>query len=276
MKKTTLLKLFIFLLLSVAFQVLLFELYGRFQGPMKKVSYGAGDEWFDPSLMRLSNLSKLQAFCDSLYGHTQIATSDSAIYANIVGRVLRLRFYHGYSYHNLGQNFIGHLLAPLVHSNLGAIVIPDDILKHPNAACSQQSIIGMELFKRKGYPVRKVGFYDPQVQAGHFCFEVFYGGSWHYFDPNKEPELEILERHSRPSIADLTADYHLLDSVYYKEDSTVRRGYLLHYTYGPVNQFPAKNARLYQQATRFFSYTLFFWLLLIGWWVSRKFKKEIF
>ena len=39
--------------------------------------------------------------------------------------------------------------SPLIKEDLNAIVIPNDILKHPMAACSQQSIIGMEVFKKK-------------------------------------------------------------------------------------------------------------------------------
>jgi hypothetical protein len=273
-KKETLFKLLAFLVLSVAFQILLFELYGRFRGPINPAAYTAEGEMFDPSLMRLNNMDRLLAYCDSVYGKTEIAPQDSGQYANIVGRVLQFRFYHSYSYYRLGQNFIGWAMAPAIHVNLSAIVIPDDILKHPNAACSQQSIIGMELLKRKGYPVRKVGFYDPAAQAGHFCFEAFYEGKWHFFDPNKEPTLDILERLDRPSIAELTSDLNLLDAVYHREDSAVRRGYLLNYTYGPENNFPAKKARIYQIATKFFSYTLFFWLLLAGWWLGKWYSKR--
>ena len=274
MKKQTFLRLVAFVVLSVAFQILLFELYGRFVKPVNNASYGPQEEWFDPSLMRLNNMEKLQAFCDSVYGQKDIGENDSAHYANMTGKIMRLRFYHGYSYYNLGQNFLGWALAPIIHRDLSAIVIPNDILKHPNAACSQQSIVGMQLLQKKGFKVRKVGFYDPAVQSGHFCFEVFYGDKWHFFDPDKEPELEILERYNRPSIQEITSNFGLLDSVYRKEDSTVRRGYLLKYTYGDVNTFPAKKARIYQYATMVLSYTLFLWLLLIGWWLGKKLKKK--
>jgi len=217
-------------------------------------------------------MDKLEAFCDSVFKKPILTSKDSVDYANLIGYVLRYRFYHSYSYYRLGQNFIGWALAPIVHKNLSAIVIPDDILKHPQAACSQQSIIGMMLFRRKGFDVRKIGFYDPSSQDGHFCFEVNYGGKWHFFDPDKEPSYQILVNLGRPSIAELMSDKKLLDSVYYREDSSVRNGYLLHYTYGPINKFPAGKARVYQYVTMFLSWTLFFWLLLFGWWIWRKFK----
>jgi hypothetical protein len=57
---------------------------------------------------------------------------------------------------------IGSLLWPgeFVWSHLSAIVLPEDILKYPMAACSQQSIIMMECFKKIGVDYRKVGFED--------------------------------------------------------------------------------------------------------------------
>ena len=82
-------------------------------------------------------------------------------------------------------------LAPFIKKDLSAIVIPNDILKQPMAACSQQSIIGMEVFKRKGFKVRKVGFFYDGY-GGHFCFEAFFYNRWHFFDPDLEPKLSIM------------------------------------------------------------------------------------
>lgn len=270
MKRKKLIRIAGFIILSISLQILLFEVYGRYGGAKASYNPYENAEVYDPSLIRLNNLDKMVGYCDSMYGNQQI--TDSAKYANIVGIVVRNRFFHGYSYYRLGQNFIGWALAPYIHKNLSAIVLPDDILKHSNAACSQQSIIGMLLFMRKGFNVRKVGFYDPDSQGGHFCFEVFYGNKWHFFDPDKEPVREILEKHNRPSIAELEANRALLDSVYYREDSSVRNGYLLKFTYGPVNKFPAPKARIYQYATKLLSWTLFFWLIMFGWWVWKKYN----
>ncbi len=272
MKHQRLIRIAGFILLSIAFQILLFELYGRYKTPEIEFQFKEGSEWFDPSLMRLNSMDKLESYCDSVFGKPIISTADSAKYANLVGFVLRYRFYHGYSYYKLGQNFIGWALAPFVHKNMSAIVIPNDILKHPNAACSQQSIIGMELFRKKGFTVRKVGFFDPIVIKGHFCFEVFYGNKWHFFDPDKEPVLRLLVDLNRPSIKELTSNKKLMDSIYYKEDSIARSGYLTKFSYGPVNKFPAPNAIIYQYVTMFLSWTLFFWLILFGWWVWRRVK----
>lgn len=274
MGKVSYLRFCFFIILAASLQVLLFEIYGRFEKPKNGFRYTRNEEWFDSTLMRLNNLDRMEAFCDSVYGQSTIAIMDSSRYADIVGYVLRLRFYHGYSYYRLGQNFIGWALAPFINNDLSAIVIPDDILKHPNAACSQQSIIGMELLKRKGFAVRKVGFYDSIARAGHFCFEAYFGSKWHFFDPDKEPSLRLLEKYGRPSIEELTSNKKLLDSIYYREDSTVRNGYLLKYSYGKVNSFPAPRAIIYQYTTKFLSWSLFFWILLTGYWAWKRRRRR--
>lgn len=38
------------------------------------------------------------------------------------------------------------------------LFIPDDIMQYPMAACSQQSIVLMEFFRKKSIPYRKIGF----------------------------------------------------------------------------------------------------------------------
>jgi len=42
------------------------------------------------------------------------------------------------------------------------------------AACSQQSIVGMEVFKTKGIKVRKIGFFADGY-GGHFVLKLFSG-----------------------------------------------------------------------------------------------------
>ncbi len=94
-------------------------------------------------------------------------------------------------------------------------MIPDDILKYPKAACSQQSIIGMEVFKRKGFKVRKVGFFMDGL-GGHFCYEAFFKDKWHFFDPDLEPKLSIMTKSHFPGIAEIVKNDSLLHSLYYK------------------------------------------------------------
>ncbi|MES1198083.1 MAG: hypothetical protein ABUL41_02290, partial [Chitinophagaceae bacterium] len=109
-------------------------------------------EDFDPSLVRLNSLDKIAAYCDSLYTEKSYIQNVKfeETYPEIVSGVIRNRFYHGYSLYGSYNNFLGALLSKVSMSGLKAIVIPNDILKYPYAACSQQSIVFMELLRRKG------------------------------------------------------------------------------------------------------------------------------
>jgi hypothetical protein len=273
MKTTRWLKLIFLLAISFALQVVFHEVWNFFFFKEKpNIVIDNRGEFFDPSLMRLSSVSKFVDYCDSVYGNKKINSNDSDYYAGIVSQTLKGRFYHGYSYYRLGQNFLAHLFAPFLNKNLSAIVLPDDILKHPNAACSQQSLIGMEVFRKKGFSVRKIGFFNKNY-GGHFCFETFYNGKWHFFDPDLEPEIHTLAKLGRPGIADLVQrGPRLLNALYSKNKRNYVQDALTTYTYGTPNKFPAPNARIYQYATKYLSYTLWFWLILLYFFVRNRFS----
>jgi hypothetical protein len=258
------------LLASFALQLLFWEIRNRFLPKDKPNVFESVDgEHFDPSLSRLSTVSLFTKYCDSIYGSTSINPCDSEKYAGVVAAVLRERFYHGYSYYRLGENSLGFILAPLLKSELSAIVIPDDILKHPNAACSQQSIVGMEAFKGKGFKVRKVGFRTEN--RGHFCYEAFFSGKWHFFDPDGEPRLSVMKANHFPAVSDLVQSEFLLHTVYNKPGKADLEKIFPSYSYGPVNKFPARNARAYQYITKYLSYTLWIWIGLAYVLIRRKF-----
>jgi len=270
MKKIKWLRWFFVLAVSCALQVLFHEVWNLFFYKEKpNIVIDNGGEYFDPSLMHLNSVTKFVDYCDSIYGSHSIRAGDTDRYAIIASLLLRGRFYHGYSCYKLGQNFLATIFAPFIHKDLSAIVIPDDILKHPNAACSQQSIIGMELFKRKGFNVRKVGFFNKNY-GGHFCFEVFYNARWHFFDPDLEPEIHTLARLGQPSIAELAKNTQLVNSLYARNKRNYVQDELTTFTYGKINKFPAPNARFYQYVTKYLSYTLWFWLIMLYFFVRKK------
>src|SRR6266487_5650695 len=246
MKSIKWLKILFLLAISFALQLVFHEIWNfLFYKEKPNIIINNEGEYFDPSLMRLNSISKFVSYCDSLYGIATINAKDSDYYATVISLTLRGRFYHGYSYYRLGQNFLATVLAPMLNKNLSAIVIPDDILKHPNAACSQQSIIGMEVFKRKGFSVRKINFHNKKY-GGHFCFEVFYGGRWHFFDPDLEPEIHTLAKMGRPGIKDLSQHHEIINALYAKNKRNYVLDQLTTYSYGKTNKFPAPNARIYQ------------------------------
>ena len=233
-----------------------------------------GKEEFDPSLGRLNSLKKLEGYCDSIYSldyATKKSTHFEEVYPEIVVSAVKKRFYHGYSYFGLGNNFAAKMLEPLTGKNASAIVLPDEILKYPYGACSQQSIVVMDLLKKKGLLTREVGFQGKL--SGHFSFETFYNGSWHFFDPNMEPDLAILDKYNRPGIAFLTANSQILISAYRNLPNEFVVDVFSHYHYGKPQAALAPWATLYQQVTRFLSYTLWIFFLMAFIWVRRKYRR---
>lgn len=267
MGHTKLLKGFYFILIYISLFLFALELI---PGSNREKAGKNFKEAFDPSLSRLNSLANFIAYCDSLYGSAVISKGDSSRYANIVGLVVKQRFYHSYSEYGIGHNFVGAFLAPLIKSDLSSIVVPDDILKYPNAACSQQSIIGMEVLRLKGFNTRKVGFYK-KGYGGHFTYEAAYDGKWHYYDPDKEPDNVLLTSLNRPSIEELSRDKEIMKAAYPNSQYFKIPGVIDSYFYGPVNTFPASRAIKYQYITRFLSYTLWLWLIFGYLLVKRKF-----
>src|SRR2546423_10838183 len=121
-----------------------------------KKNYGHKWEQYDSSyFLKFQCVNDIIAAADKHFDVSKLNTLD---YYNYVAAIIRKRFYHGYSYYKIKDNPIAFLSGMLIWNNLSAIVLPDDILKHPMAACSQQSIVLMEVFKKKGINFRKVGF----------------------------------------------------------------------------------------------------------------------
>lgn len=227
-------------------------------------SYNYKEE-YDPSLGYLSSIKKLRAHCDSLfYLPNAIYTLEQSekIYTNIVSSVIRKRFYWGYSWYTFSDNYLSVIISKITGGDYAAIVDPDDILKHPNAACSQQSIVMMETLKRKGFKTRKVIFLGKN-KVGHFACEIFYAKKWHFHDPTLEPDTAILNKYDRPNIKFILAHKDLLLLSYrnYSKVSSFMLDVFGHYKYGNTNVFPANNALIFQKTTKFFSNSI--WLFFL-------------
>lgn len=244
---------------------------------MQRVGYGKPvydlKEEFDPSLQSLTSVDKLMAFCDGLYmekANNNIVTVDE-IYPNIVSSVIRKRFYHGYSLYGFSNNYMAMMLSGFTMEGLSAIVVPDDILKYPYAACSQQSIVFMEILQQKGFPTRKVGFKGKN--NGHFCFEVYYDKGWHFYDPDMEPSNAVLTAYKRPAISFLAKHPEVLLQAYHQYPKEKVMDIFTNYSYGTINTFAAPKAVIFQKVSKFLSYTLWSFFLLAFIWVRRKYKR---
>lgn len=260
-----------FLLLTV------YQLAGS-KSSMEHISYEVPPynmkEDFDPALTRLNTIDKLTDYCDSLFlartADGKLQTADH-LYPEIVNSVISKRFYHGYSLYGFRNNYMAMFLSQASIRGLNAIVVPDDIMEYPYAACSQQSIVMMEVMKRKGFSTRKVGFKSERY--GHFCLEVYYAGSWHFFDPDMEPDMSLAGLDTRPGIAYLAANKDILPKLYSKHSLQLVMELFPNYYYGKEDIFPAPKALVFQKVASFLSYTL--WIFFLGAFilVYRKYKK---
>jgi hypothetical protein len=270
-----LLQLGLFIAFNFFLLMTIYQLAGS-ASSMERVSYNKPAynhvEEFDPSLQRLNTVDKLTAFCDSLYEERTYANSKNNFaetYSDITSSVVRKRFYHGYSLYGFSNNFMAMLLSEVSMEGLSAIVIPNDILKYPYAACSQQSIVFMEILKQKGFLTRKVGFSGKN--NGHFCFEVHYNYAWHFYDPDMEPDMAVLNAYNRPSIEFLARHPDILRKAYHQYPSEKVLDIFPNYSYGRVNTFSAPRAIIFQQLTKFFSYTIWLFFLIAFILVRKKY-----
>lgn len=222
----------------------------------KKELYNKQEE-FDSSLVPLNTINKLENYCDSLftgiYGQTTTADYQEN-YIKLAGSVIQKRFYWGYSSYSFNDNYLAVLFSKLTHWGYAAPVIPNDILKYPYAACSQQSIVMMELLKKRGISTRKVGFWGKSSKVGHFAFEAYYKNNWHFYDPTLEPDSAILNKYEQPGIEFIASNPEVLLAAY--KNSNNDENYFLdlfpNYSYGEPDVFPAPNALLVHKVTKFF------------------------
>ncbi|MGZ3871329.1 MAG: hypothetical protein ACXVJD_00340 [Mucilaginibacter sp.] len=220
-----------------------FHLISVPSSPVKK-------ELFDPVLAKkLQSAGELESYIDSVQNVRRIK-SGSVQYADLISNVIRNRFYHCYSHYSLSQNWIAAFCGRFIWYDLSAIVIPDDVLKYPMGACSQQSIILMDFFKRKHIEFRKIAF------DHHFAMEGNFNNKWIYFDPDMEPQYP---QGFRPGLAYLLKDNHL--ELLYK--GVIPADYihvmLGHPKAGKINEYPASKVKFFHIVTGFLSHWL--WIL---------------
>jgi hypothetical protein len=221
-------------------------------------------ESFDPMLARLNSVQKLEQYCDSVYSERILidnTTNFERTYTDVVSEVVRKRFYHGYSTYGYNDNYLASAIAGVTVPGLSSLVIPDEIMKYPYAACSQQAMIEMQALEDKGFKTRKILFHG-KTYGGHFAFEVFYEGAWHFHDPNMEPDKALLASYGMPNIDFLAHHPDLLTKAYNRFPKDQVMDIIPNYSYGPVNTFPAKKAMVFHKATKFLSYTI--WLFFLA------------
>ncbi|WCT14063.1 hypothetical protein [Mucilaginibacter jinjuensis] len=207
------------------------------------------NERFDAKLTsKIQNTDQLVTYIDSVAAVKGIRQNTN-LYAYLILETVEDRFFHSYSHYSLNENWIAALGGRYVWYDVSAIVDANDILKYPMAACSQQSIVLMNVFKAKNIPYRKVGF------DGHYAVEAEINKQWIFFDANLEPQTnQNMQRFDY-----LVQGDHM--AVYYKNVLTPAQisSLFKHIVTGEVNADPAPRISWFHIITRFLSHWL--WVL---------------
>lgn len=146
-----------------------------------------GKEKFDPALSEINSVARLEDYTDSLAAVKNILPH-SYEYLQLLGSIAERRFYHGFSHYSLSENWLAALAGKLVKEDYSCKVLPEEILEHGNAACSQQALVLMQVLRNKNISYRSLGF------PHHYAMEVLVDGQWYFFDTNMEPDLTREQR----------------------------------------------------------------------------------
>lgn len=217
-------------------------------------------ELFNIELSRFNNIADITAHIDGIYSaNHSLPQIDTLAYVKAASDIVKKRFYRGLSEYTLKDNWITYISGKLFWNHLTAIVEPDDILDYTEGLCSQQTIVFLEILKRKGINTRWVGL-GYKEGPGHFLAEVYYQGKWHMYDVNLEPKWEKVSNHHE-SIA-YYAQYP--DSLFLAYEGIISRSLynkiMEKVQYGEVNEFPANNMLLFHRATKIITYLIPFFL----------------
>lgn len=213
------------------------------------------NELFNPKLASLNSIEKVISYTDSVYFTKFKQSFDTSLYVEIVSETVKNRFSYGLMHYSFSENWIAYLSGKIFWAHLSAIVNPDDILKHSEGLCSQQTIVFMEVLRRKGINVRTVGL--GKIEGpGHFLCEVHYNNSWRLHDVTKEPEWGKIARHHE-SMNYYLSNKDSLFTVYAYRMSKQEFDEITHdVKYGKTNEFPAKNMLLFHQLTKLVTYLI--------------------
>ncbi len=224
-------------------------------------------EKFNPKLDSLNDIDKIERYVDNITAENNLK-SQTFEYVAALENILEERFYHGFSHYTLKENWIAAVGERLTGIGLSAKVKLNDILKHQNAACSQQSLVMMDILKRKGINYRKVGF------PHHFALEASINNKWFFFDPNMEPLMNEQQR--------IEENWKLsCDSLKKYYDTTKHQN--LNFQFGdggvqaftePTNKVYAKNVLLFQNVTAVLSKILWVFPFLLFFYYRKRSAKK--
>ena len=225
-------------------------------------------EKYIPELSSINSIEKLEKYVDDSASALHIE-QHSPEYALLLSNAISNRFYHGFSHWKLNENWIAAVGEKITGIGLSCKVEPEVMLVHPNAACSQQALVMMNILEKKHINYRKVGF------PHHYAIETNSGNGWYYFDPNMEPAMTLPQR-KEESWKGMNDSLKQFYSAQKHINISYQFGNNLPAVFGPVNEHPAKHVLLFQKITAVLSKIL--WIiplvLLFFKWPSFLFKQR--
>ena len=215
----------------------------------------SSSELFNKDLCNINSIDAALLYIDKQVGINKINYFDTLKYVQATSTFTKDRFFHGLARYTVSENWIANFGAKCLWDHMSAIVDPDDIMKYCGGLCSQQTIVFMEILKRRGIKTRSVGL-GYKEGPGHFLCEVFYENAWHLHDVTLEPQWTKVTGHHK------SMEYYQknIDSLFVAYESRLSRGnfdkIMEKVEYGKVNEFPAKNMRIFHNVTKAFTYAL--------------------
>lgn len=219
-------------------------------------------EQYDPKLLDVNTLNKASAYIDEEFSKLGISYFDTAKYVQLTSKFTKDRFFHGLARYSYSDNWIAYSGSIILWDHLSAIVDPNDILNNSEGLCSQQTIVFMELLKKKGIKTRSVGL-GFKEGPGHFLTEVFYEQSWHLYDVTMEPQWKRIKNDHKPM------EYYVnnKDSLFITYEGRLPRKtfdkIMSKIQYGDINEFPAKNMLVFHKVTYVLTFLIPCLLLLV-------------
>lgn len=248
----------ILLIIVVVFSAVTF--YAKFiSSSQQAATPGDIDEKFDERFLSINSAEKLDSLIFQEFRRTHFDTARTVIF---IDNFLRNRFYHSYSTLTLKDNWIAVVLGNTVWSHFLFPVAPNHIIEHPEAACSQQGILFQQLLDHLKIPSSTIKFFPLRPKTpGHYAVSVYYGNSWHFYDPNREP---IIIDSTMPSIEKIVAE-KMYEKMYAKPSNLRFQDFFREKSYERVTKKPFSKGNMYyfQSITAFLSSWLWFGFLLL-------------
>lgn len=238
-------RIFDFLIYGLAVFFCLGTIAAHFSRPEKEAR--PVREAFDPGLQSITSVDGATAYVGN-----RARSNDPAVLADAADDFVRRRFYHSYSFFDPRENWLSYL-AGFAWLDLRSPVLPDDILHHPEAACSQQVMVFQAIVRRFGLQSGIVRFNHHMVAA------VRIKGAWRLYDADREitPRSYALTAlvAGEPRVI---AIYGSVATAIGLTDPVRRR----HLSVDDINDNPAAHASLFHRITRWLS--SYAWILLLG------------